>query len=74
MRKSPKKKSAKKLVDVEALALEAKIKRQTTCSDEINTVLEKHKCQLTVHVTLGNQSVPLAEVVRLPLTLDVVSR
>lgn len=60
--------------DIEALALRAKLKRQTDCSDAINKVLKDHNCELMMLVQVGEVAKPLNEVLGLPMILNVVAK
>lgn len=64
-------KSAK---DIETLAQEAKMKRQTDCSDEINKTLAQFNCQFIVTCQVGEQAVPLSQLLNLPTSLNVISK
>lgn len=60
--------------NIEQLALQAKIKRQTDCSRAINKVLTEHNCELQVFVQVGEAVRPLSEVLGLPMVLNAVAK
>lgn len=65
---------SKRIKDIETLAAEAKLKRETTCAAEINALLEKHKCQFTILAQFNGSTLPLDQVIKLPLAFNVISK
>lgn len=60
--------------DVEKLAEEAKVKRQTECSEKINKILEEERCQFTIFARVGDLIIPLDQILNLPVVLNVTSK
>jgi hypothetical protein len=60
--------------DIEELAAKARLAREEKCKEEITRILEEYKCELGVFVQVGEQIVPLAQVLSLPLQMLVRSK
>lgn len=60
--------------NVEHLTPQARIKRQTDCSEAINKVLADHNCELQVFVQVGDVARPINEVLGLPMLLNAVAK
>ena len=60
--------------NIETLAAQAKLKRQTQCSEAINKILVEHKCELRIFVQIGECAVLLDQVVNLPISVNVVAK
>ncbi len=60
--------------DIEKLAAEAKVKRQSECTEAINKVLSDHNCQLVVLVQTGNVAIQLERVLALPAMIQAISK
>lgn len=61
-------------MDVEELAAKQKLAREEQCSKEINGLLEMYKCEMRITVQIGQQQIPLAQVLSFPGVLLVVSK
>lgn len=69
--KAVKPKSANEKLDIEELAARARLGRQQKCYDEIKDTLAKYRCELQIVVTIGNQQVPLHQVLSFPGLVQV---
>jgi uncharacterized hydantoinase/oxoprolinase family protein len=63
-----------KVEDIEKLAEEAKQKRLAHCSEKINELLAENKCQFTLYAQLGELVIPLDQIIKLQVILNVTSK
>lgn len=64
----------KKVIDFEAKAEEAKLKRIEGCIAEVNATLEKYRCDVQCTVEIAGQLVPLAVVLNFPNKVQILSK
>lgn len=60
--------------DIEALAAKARMARQEKCTQAVSKVLEEHNCHLVVLVRVGDQGVPLSQILNLPAQAVITSK
>lgn len=60
--------------DIEALAVKAKGAREQKCIKEVNALLEKYRCNLSVTCQIGGASIPLDQLFKFGASISLVSK
>ena len=64
----------KPAIDFEAKAEEQKQRRVRACVEEVNAVLEKHRCDIRTEIQYGEQWIPVSTLLTLPNRVAIVSK